>query len=192
MIKGEDLKRLINFSDAIVAVAITQLVIPLTDLFQNFSGDNLLHVFTSIEFSAKFSSFLISFFVIYSVWETHRKLFSGINEINIAVAKYNRLWLLCTVLIPAATMVNIGYSNNLGIYIYGLILIINILLLQIIKKRVGQVSTTFEHTTLQILILCLILLTIFPNLGHGVYYLLIFDASINRLKKWMITKKKAS
>lgn len=190
MIKGEDLKRLINFSDAIVAVAITLLVIPLTDLFQNFSGDNLLHVFTSIEFSAKFSSFLISFFVIYSVWETHRKLFSGINEISIAVAKYNRLWLLCTILIPAATMVNIGYVNNLGIYIYGLILIANICLLQLIKKRTGQHANTFEHTTLQLLIICLVLLTIFPSLGHGVYYLLILDSPVNRLKKKLMTQTK--
>lgn len=188
MIKGEDLKRLINFSDAIIAVAITLLVIPLTDLFQHFSGKNLTTVLSSTEFTSKFSSFLISFFVIYSIWETHRKIFSNIDKISITVSKYNRLWLLFMILIPAATMVNIGYANNLGIYIYGLILIVNILLLQLIKKRTGQKHNTFEYTTLQLLIISLVLLTIFPNLGHGVYYILILDSPINHLKKKRLTK----
>lgn len=190
MIKGEDLKRLINFSDAIVAVAITLLVMPLTDLFQHFSGQNLATVFGSTEFISKFSSFLISFFVIYSFWESHRKIFSNVDEISIPVSKYNRLWLLFIILIPAATMVNFGYNNNLGIYVYGVILITNIALLQLIKKRTGQHANPIEHTTLQLLILCLVLLTIFPNLGHGVYYLLILDSPANRLKKKLMTQTK--
>lgn len=190
MIKGEDLKRLINFSDAIVAVAITLLVIPLTDLFQNFSGRDLSTVLRSADFTSKLSSFLISFFVIYSFWETHRKIFSKIDKISISVSKYNRLWLLCTILIPATTMINIGYKNNLGIYIYGLILIANIVLLQMIKKRIDQDSIIFEHTTLQLLIVCLIILTIFPDLGHSVYYLLILDSPTNHLKKKIVNKSK--
>jgi len=50
MIKCEGLKGTINFSHAIVAVSITLLVIPLTDIFQNFSRNERPSVIGSADF----------------------------------------------------------------------------------------------------------------------------------------------
>jgi Predicted integral membrane protein len=179
MIKDEDLKRLINFSDAVVAVAITLLILPLTDLFQNFSNNNLLSVIESPSFISKLSNFLISFFVIYFLWETHRTIFSNVNEISNSVSRYNRVWLLSIIMIPAMTMITTKSNNNFGIYIYGFGLIVNILLLQIIKAKITANNNIFKNTTLLLIVIALILLTIFPKLGNSIFYLLLLRRPLN-------------
>lgn len=190
MIKGEDLKRLINFSDAIVAVAITLLIIPLTDLFQDLSGTDLSKVLQSTDFTSRLSSFLISFFVIYSFWSSHRQILSKVKELSASTERYNFLWLLSIVLIPSATMINVGYSTNIGIYIYGIILIASIGLLQMIKKSTTNGVHGLESSILLLLICCLIILTIFPKIGHSIYYLLALESPVNHIKKRILNSIK--
>lgn len=50
MIKGSELSRLLNFTDAVVAVAITLLIVPLTDIFNNFRHVDVNKVITSYFF----------------------------------------------------------------------------------------------------------------------------------------------
>ncbi|MDI4585122.1 DUF1211 domain-containing protein [Oenococcus sp. UCMA 14587] len=178
MIKGEDLRRIINFSDAIVAVAITLLVIPLTDIFQKVPQRNLINILSSASFYLKFSGFLISFFVIYSFWENHHKTFSAVTQINNTVARLNKFWLLSIVLIPATTMINMSEQNNIGIYIYGIVLIINLLLLQKIKTILRPGYKIYSSSILIMLLLCMIIITIFPKFGQTVYYLLLLGRPI--------------
>lgn len=180
MIKGEQLTRLLNFSDAVVAVAITLLVIPLTDLFRSGSEQSIGHILGSYEFAATFSSFLISFFVIYSFWESHHRLFANVTEISDRVAKLNRLWLLSIILVPATTIINMSSQDNVGIYIYGGVLIINTLLLRIIKSRLTPSYKIFANSLMWALVLCLIVVTIFPQIGHGTFYLLLLSIPLKR------------
>lgn len=180
MISGENLKRLINFSDAIVAVAITLLVIPLTDTFQNIPHDHLLAVLESSAFVGRLANFLISFFVIYSIWEGHHQLFESIETISRRVAKLNQLWLLSVILIPATTMINMVGQGNLGIYIYGGSLMISLLILQIIKAQLKPGYDIFKSSILTSLMIALLLITIFPQLGYFVYYILLLSIPLKR------------
>lgn len=178
-IANENLRRLINFSDAIVAVAITILVIPLTDLFQDLSNTDLTSVFSSVDFQSRITNFLISFFVIYAFWNRHAAIFADKTEISVTVAKLNRLWLLTIVLIPSTTMINLDLTNNVGVYIYGGMLILSMSILMIIKAKVSPESKKRVNTTLLLLLICLIVLAIFPTLGHNVYFLLLIEIPLN-------------
>lgn len=186
MIKEKELDRILSFSDAIVAVAITSLVLPLTDLFSDIGQKSIPAIFNSIEFISAISSLFISFFVIYGYWSKHRRIFNGVTEISNKVEKLNRLWLFTIILIPAATNINFTNQNVLGIWIYGLLLIFSTLILQKIDCKLHDDVKLFHSYTLNLLILSLVLVYIFPQLGHSVYYILFLGRPLKRI----IRKKK--
>lgn len=160
-------------------MAITILVIPLTDLFQDLSNTDLTSVFSSVDFQSRITNFLISFFVIYAFWNRHAAIFADKTEISATVAKLNRLWLLTIVLIPSTTMINLDLTNNVGVYRYGGMLILSMSILMIIKAKVSPDSKKRVNTTLLLLLICLIVLAIFPTLGHNVYFLLLIEIPLN-------------
>lgn len=180
MIKGEQLTRLLNFSDAVVAVALTLLVVPLTDLFQAGTDKSISKVLGSVEFAMTLSGFLVSFFVIYSFWDSHHRLFAKADEISQKVGKLNRLWLLSIILVPATTIINISSEDNLGIYIYGGILILNTLLLRRMKNLLNPSYKILASSLLWSLVLCLVVVFIFPKIGHGTFYLLLLSIPLKR------------
>lgn len=92
------LDRLVNFSDATVAIAITLLILPLVDVagkvgtvsFAEFWADNFDPLFT----------FAVSFAVIANFWVAHHWLFEWVEGYNTALIWVNFLWLATIVFIP--------------------------------------------------------------------------------------------
>ncbi|MFY8331264.1 TMEM175 family protein [Vagococcus carniphilus] len=181
MIKGKDLNRLISFSDAIVAVAITLLVLPLTDLFRNTEHPSIDRIIHSYEFISTFSSLLISFFVIYGFWNKHRKIFYDVDEIPISVDKINKFWLFSVILIPAATNINFNSNNVLGIWIYGMTLIFSTLMLQLMDVQIHPGVKLYHNNLLVILLICLLIVSIKPEMGQSVFYLIFLSRPLRRL-----------
>jgi uncharacterized membrane protein len=69
----EGLDRLITFLDAVVAIAITLLVLPLVDLLAGAApGTDLAAVLAGN--AGQFGAFLLSFAVIARLWWTHHRL----------------------------------------------------------------------------------------------------------------------
>lgn len=181
MIKGKNLERLINFSDAIIAVAITLLVLPLTDIFRNTNHPSITKIFHSYEFISTFSSLIISFFVIYSFWNKHRTIFSNATEIKPRVEKVNKFWLFSIILIPAATNINFNSNDVLGIWVYGGILIISSFTLKLMETMLNPTVKIYQNNTSIILILCLIIVSIKPEIGQSVFYLLFLSRPLKKL-----------
>ncbi len=112
--------RLVAFTDAVVAIAITLLVLPLVDLVaegtrahltpQQVVSDNFWQLF----------SFVLSFVVIARLWLGHHALFEMIRGYNRPLVLLNLLWLLSIVLLPFPTEMSGGYRDNqfvAGLYI---------------------------------------------------------------------------
>jgi uncharacterized membrane protein len=92
--------RLVAFSDAVVAIAITLLALDLpvpTGLtmkgFLHSVGHNIDH----------YVAFLISFVVIAAAWRRYHGVFRYIERVDARVRNYNVLWLLMIILNPFAT-----------------------------------------------------------------------------------------
>jgi uncharacterized membrane protein len=92
--------RLVAFSDAVVAIAITLLALDLpvpTGLtmksFLHSVGHNIDH----------YVAFLISFVVIAAAWRRYHGVFRYIERVDVQVRNYNVLWLLMIILNPFAT-----------------------------------------------------------------------------------------
>jgi len=102
--KEFQLERLILFSDAVFAIAITLLVIEIKipeierkELSEQKILDALVHLIP------KFIGFLISFLIIGQYWTVHHRLFGYVINFNNQLLWLNMLFLLAIVLMPFST-----------------------------------------------------------------------------------------
>lgn len=97
----EGWNRLVAFSDAVVAIALTLLILPLTDA----AGDT--HAASAWEFldehSSLLTSVLISFAVIAGFWWHHHQLAENIERYDGVIVLLHLIWLLMIVALPFAT-----------------------------------------------------------------------------------------
>ena len=92
--------RLVAFSDAVVAIAITLLALDLPvptgttmRTFLHSVGHNVHH----------YAAFLISFVVIAASWRRYHGVFRYVERVDSQVRNFNVLWLLVIILTPFAT-----------------------------------------------------------------------------------------
>lgn len=95
------LERLILFSDAVVAIAITLLVLPLLDLADH--RGSLSDMFS--DGGSQVMVFFISFLVVASFWVNHRELFEGIDRSTPVLTWMDILWLMTIAFLPFPTEV---------------------------------------------------------------------------------------
>jgi uncharacterized membrane protein len=94
--------RLVNFSDAVVAVALTLLIFPLTSIPSDApKGQSVLHMLG--DHSYELASFVISFLVIAMLWRAHHSLFEHLQSYNQIILRFNELWLFTIVVLPFTT-----------------------------------------------------------------------------------------
>lgn len=96
------LERLILFSDAVVAIAITLLVLPLADLepVEDQSALALIRAHWD-----EFLAFAISFIVIARFWFSHHDIFRNLIRHDKTLLLLNTAWLASLVLMPFSTAV---------------------------------------------------------------------------------------
>src|SRR5690606_5571513 len=82
------LDRLVAFSDGVVAIAITLLVLPLLDVA---ADDSSWHVWSDA--GPRMQGFAITFAVVASFWVVHHRLFELIDGYNGRLVWANMLWL---------------------------------------------------------------------------------------------------
>jgi len=111
-----DLERLIFFSDAVVAIALTLLALELPVP----SGDTDAQVWHSFrEKAPEYLMFLLSFAVIATLWTSHHWLFRYLDGWSRRLLWLNFSWLLGIVLVPFATKLLIevrGYQLSAVCY----------------------------------------------------------------------------
>jgi uncharacterized membrane protein len=100
--KTFDSERLVFFSDAVVAIAITLLALELP-LPEGATGAELLRSLGHHQ--SEYISFLISFVVIGGHWRAHHRLFQNVTTATGGLIRLSFGWLLMQVIMPFATKV---------------------------------------------------------------------------------------
>ncbi len=95
---GRSFDRLVNFTDAIVAVAITLLVLSLVDI--RGSSDEPTVWKTIYDHSSEVIAFVLTFFVVAVMWRVHNRVFNDLRGYDTTIYRLNLLWLLGIVLLP--------------------------------------------------------------------------------------------
>ncbi|MER5793422.1 TMEM175 family protein [Streptomyces sp. NPDC001980] len=95
-------ERLIYFSDAVVAIAITLLALELPVPTGEVHGNSgVLHFLR--EHLAEYTAFLVSFWAIAIHWMIHQRLFRYATGLSGGAIRWNLLWLLAIVVTPFTT-----------------------------------------------------------------------------------------
>jgi uncharacterized membrane protein len=103
--------RIINFTDAVVAIAATLLILEPIDAAA-LAGDQLPLPDLLRSTSEQLFAFAVSFVLIGHFWLLHRQLFRSVRVITQPIYWFNLLWLFSLVFLPYPTAVLSGRTND--------------------------------------------------------------------------------
>jgi uncharacterized membrane protein len=109
-------ERLMLFTDAVIAIAITLLAL---DLKAPAATENADFWHEVVRDQSEYWAFLISFLVIWAHWGGHRRVFSTVTRFDKRLSYLNGVWLLLIVIMPFATKVLNGdgaFQSRFGLY----------------------------------------------------------------------------
>ena len=139
------IERLLFFSDAVIAIAMTLLIIEIkAPHIENNSNSEVIKNIN--ELIPKFVSFFISFFVIAIYWKAHHHLFGYVKKYTDRLIWLNILFLLSIVLMPFSSAfysenfhLNIPYAIYcMNIFVTGLL---NCWIIRYISSEKAKIAT---------------------------------------------------
>jgi uncharacterized membrane protein len=110
--EARSVERLVLFTDAVVAIAITLLVLPLVDAVGEAVATGASSTDVITENRAQIFSFLLSFYVIAQLWSAHHQLFQAVTVLRRGVFTLNMLWVLTIVALPFSTEMVGAYGDD--------------------------------------------------------------------------------
>ncbi|MGC4101155.1 TMEM175 family protein [Ferruginibacter sp.] len=143
--KEFQIERMILFSDAIFAIAITLMVIEIKVpvIEQDVTDKALLKALGHLVF--KFTGFLISFFIIGLYWTVHHRMFSFVENYNGRLLWLNLLFLLSIVLMPFSSGLYGEYSNHIDVVVPYAFYVFNICLTGYLNYRLWKYIGDPKH-----------------------------------------------
>lgn len=98
---GRAFDRLINFSDAVVAVAVTVLVLPIADITLTSTEDTIWKVLT--DHAGEVITFFFTFFVVSIMWLSHNRIMNQMRGYDGVVFWLNTSWLAVIAFLPVTS-----------------------------------------------------------------------------------------
>lgn len=183
--------RLVLFSDAVVAIAITLLVLSLVDAVGDEPDDSALDFFRQND--GRLLAFVLSFAVIAMFWTLHHQLFEQVGTYSPALRWLNVLWLFTIVFLPVPTELLgvVGVDDTLTRALYvGSVLATSVVLLALTwlisrspdlwrDPSASWPSLRVQMVTPLLLVVALIATVLVPRLGMGVMLLLVLGGPIS-------------
>lgn len=96
-------ERFTAFVDAVVAIAMTLLILPLMESASDAADSRLTTAEFLVEHRGQLISFALSFLLIATFWMEHHRVYSRVHRITSALVWINVVWLFTIVWLPVAT-----------------------------------------------------------------------------------------
>jgi uncharacterized membrane protein len=188
------LDRFITFLDAVVAIAITLLVLPLADALGHDLPARAVDVFR--ENRSLFTTFLISFAVIARLWTGHHRMVERVGGYDGAFVLVNLGWVLTVVFLPFATQLAAAYParDRLAVAVYVGTVTLSSLFLAVaavliwrrpaLRREGVSRSDAFPRAafvTTGLLVLAFVLATAIPAVNYFALLLLLLSGPVERL-----------
>jgi uncharacterized membrane protein len=196
------LDRLVNFSDATVAIAITLLILPLVDIAPEIEHKTVGEVL--VEHWGQLLGFVISFWVIGRFWVVHHQVFEWVEDYSNGLVWANMLWMSSIVFIPftANALANIDTTDRPDIYLLyiGTLVVtaLSMLLIEVILARHPtlmredarhHIDFVRASVPAGILIVALVLAVLIPDVGMFWLLLLFFARPVTAMLRRLFTGK---
>jgi len=114
------LERLVFFTDAITAIAITLLILPLVEAVPEFATDGGSPVELLTSHVSDLFAFVLSFAIIARLWYAHHQLFEHVGAYNGRLVLLTVVWAFTIVLLPLPTALTAQFAPEpaiVGFYI---------------------------------------------------------------------------
>jgi uncharacterized membrane protein len=184
--------RMVFFSDAVVAIAITLVVLPLVDEVGSI-GDKTVGEFF-VENIYGFGAAALSFYAIARFWMVHHGMFVRAIGYTRWLVHANMLWLAGIVFLPLATVLDVKPTHGIGgaiLYIATLayimatarlveFILIREDLLDDHERRSARQEAA-EWTPVAILVVAIIVTVIVPSVGLYSLFLLVVSGAVRRI-----------
>ena len=202
MLSAEGTSRLMAFADAVVAIAITLLVLPLVDIPTEATSTSVAEILDN--HGTQFAMFALSFAVIARLWLSHHNMGERMSRGDPWILIATLIWLLTVVFLPFPTELLGQLSNTRDVAaVYIGTLLVNVTCLGLQSRRVAQrppmwregwteeqmrtwVATWWCNPALAAvaLILCLVV----PGMGIWALLVLFLDS----LLSWAVLRRMAA
>ncbi|NQX12028.1 DUF1211 domain-containing protein [Microbacteriaceae bacterium VKM Ac-2855] len=170
------LDRLVNFSDATVAIAITILVLPLVEIGPEIAKPGADFGSIVADNNGTILAFALSFVVTAVFWVPHHRVFEMVGDYNAALVWVNLLWLCAVAFFPFATSAvaesdslatDLLYIGTMVVMSGGLLLVDLVLIARPALRRDAAVPirVRFAVMPVAILVLAFVLTLLVPHLG---------------------------
>ncbi len=192
-------ERMVAFTDAAVAIALTLLVLPLVDLVPAAvrSGETpsaMIH-----HNLAPIGSFLLSFVVIARFWAAHHRLFGYGHRLTRGLVQLNLLWVLTIAVLPFPTEMMASFNPH------GFVMSFYVAVLLVCSASLGAMGILMRRTAVRdeledavpedfvvgalastaTILIALVVVLVFPSVGPWVFFVLLADALLEPLVRWM-------
>ena len=142
---GRSYDRFISFSDAVVAVAATVLILPIVDIAAPKAGQNVGSVLLK-NFNGIYSYF-VTFIVIVIFWRVHHKILDGTSAYDGRWVILNTAWLATIAVLPWPTAMlgqEGGFNRGVGTFYFG-ILALSTLILLVMQLHIRRTPELWEY-----------------------------------------------
>lgn len=172
---------MVFFSDAVVAIAMTLLILPLMESVSDAASEHLSVAEWLSDHSAQVIGFALSFVLVASFWRGHHALYDHVERSTQRLMWLNFAWLFTIVVLPVATALASQDRVSIAIYIGTLISTAGMAtLVQVYVLRHPELWKPDDAVTINGLVINLALLILFvvalllALLVPGIDYLALF------------------
>ncbi|MGC4107599.1 MAG: TMEM175 family protein [Thermomicrobiales bacterium] len=110
--KKRGFERFLLFTDAVVAIAITLLILPVVERATDLDTDDLTISLIIHESGSQIFGFLLSFVVIAVMWLRHQEIFQNVEVVNRPLVWVNLGWLLTIISLAFTTALTVQHGNE--------------------------------------------------------------------------------
>lgn len=188
-------ERLVMFTDAVVAIAMTLLILPLLELVPEAASEHLSTADYLREHDGQLFAFALSFVLIGRFWQAHARLFRDLDHYDAALLWLNTGWMFTIVFLPVVTaMVGAMDTDRLQLALYiGTLLAASVFLLAIHLRLLHRpdllgpdgpstlTALTGRGFATGLFALALVLAVAIPGVGYYSLLVLLLDPVLARV-----------
>lgn len=194
-------ERMVFFSDAVVAIAMTLLILPLMESVSEAASEHLSAAEWLSDHSGQVIGFALSFVLVASFWRGHHALYDHVELMTQRLMWLNFGWLFTIVVLPVATALatSLASQDRVSIAIYigtlistaGMATLVQVYLLRHreLWKPGGAVTINGLVINLALLILfvvALLLALLVPGIDYLALFVLVLVAPLTAvLRRWI-------
>ena len=191
-LRSRSVERLVTFTDAVVAIAITLIVLPLVDVAQEYRSETAGAFFA--ENSLSLLAAALSFVLIASFWKIHHRLYVDVIASTPGLINANLIWIAAIAFLPLPTVLVIESSGSTsfssGIYIGTILVTVVAIRVQstiIVRRGLRESDAPAIRTswtnwlTVGLTVIALLIAVVFPATNLFPLFLLLLARPISLL-----------